>query len=220
MSRPIVILICAGAAALIAAACSGPSAGPTSPTAASATTGGGFTERMSSTLFGAPAGPSQNSTGTDNLECPTIDVRQGASTITIYGPGEPSATNVRYQATVGRLARECAKVGGNINMKVGLQGRIILGPAGGPGRLDVPIRFALVHEGPEPKTIWTKLYRVGVDVPAGQPNVPFVHVEENMTFPLPAAGELEAYVIYAGFDKVGAREQPRPRGRRARTSAR
>ena len=54
---------------------------------------------------------------------------------------------------------------GNVVIKVGVQGRIILGPAGAPGQLTLPVRIALVKEGLEPKTIWTKLYMVPVVMP-------------------------------------------------------
>jgi hypothetical protein len=199
--------------ALLAAACSGPPSPPTAATPASA----GFTDRMNSYLFGPPAQPGQGPAEPEDPDCPPIDVRQGASTITVYGSGDQAATNVRYQATVGQLARECAVLGATMTMKVGLQGRIILGPVGGPGRLDVPIRLALVQEGPDPKPIWTKLYRVPVEIPPGQTNVPFVHIEDNMTFPKPSAAALEAYVIYAGFDRQGLKEQP-ARGRRQRSA--
>jgi hypothetical protein len=172
---------------------------------------------MTSALFGPPARPGQGAAEPDRTHCPPLDVRQGASTITVYGSGDRVATNVRYQATVAELARECAALGATMTIKVGLQGRVILGPVGGPGRLDVPVRFALVQEGPEPKTIWTKLYKLSVEIPAGQTNVPFTHIEDNLTFPKPRPSELEAYVIYAGFDQQGLREEPRGRrGRRGR----
>jgi hypothetical protein len=178
-------------------------------------TGGGFTDRISSMVYSPPPKPGQGPTRDEDLECPPLDVRQGASTITVYGPGEQASTNVRYQATVAQLARECSVQGATMNIKVGLQGRIIMGPAGGPGRLDIPVRIALVHEGPAPKTIWTKLYKVAVDIPGGQPHVAFTHVEDNVTFPKPTAGDLEAYVIYTGFDQVGAKAtESKPRGRR------
>ena len=88
----------------------------------------------------------------------------------------------------------------------GMQGRVLLGPAGSPGQVDVPLRLALVQEGLEPKTIWTKLYRIPVMVPPGQSNVSFVHIEEDMTFPAPSAADVESYVIYLGFDPAGSNE--------------
>ena len=108
-----------------------------------------------------------------------------------------------------------------MTMKVGVQGRVILGPAGAPGVIEVPVRLALVQEGVEPKTIWTKGYRVAVNVPPGQSNVPFVHIEEDISFPLPNASELSAYVVYVGFDPALVKEpekkpppknKPRPSG--------
>ena len=93
-----------------------------------------------------------------------------------------------------------------MTMKVGVQGRVLLGPAGGPGRVDVPLRVAVVEEGTNPKPIVSKLYRLAVDVPPGQTTVPFVHVEQDLTFPMPRAAALDNYVVYVGFD-------PRPRRR-------
>ena len=80
------------------------------------------------------------------------------------------------------------------------------------------MRLALVREGIEPRTIWTKLYRVSVAVPAGQTNVPFVQVEEGMTFPVPSPQDLEAYVVYVGFDSsaLTAPEKPRRPAKKAK----
>jgi hypothetical protein len=143
----------------------------------------------------APAGPDPN------LECPSVTVRSGAATLAVNAPGaDPSPTNVRFQASVSQTARECAVSAGNMTMKVGIQGRVILGPAGSPGKLEVPMRLALVREGVEPRTIWTKLYRVPVTVSSGETNVAFVQVEEGMSFPVPSREDLEAYVVYVGFD--------------------
>ena len=153
----------------------------------------------------APAGPDPN------IECPGVTVRSGAATLAVNTPGaDPSPTNVRFQASVSQTARECAVSAGNMTMKIGIQGRLILGPAGGPGKYEVPMRLALVREGVEPRTIWTKLYRVPVMVSPGESNVAFVQVEEGMSFPVPSREDLEAYVVYVGFDpNAVAPEKPR-----------
>jgi hypothetical protein len=176
----------------------------------------GVTDRIKNFFLGTPAAPQQRPANAprEELECPTMEVRSGASTITVHGPGDAVATNVRYQATIAQTARECAPLGANITMKVGVQGRIILGPLGGPGNLDVPVRMALVKEGPEPKTLWTKLYQVPVSIAAGQTNVPFIHVEPDLTFPTPKGEDLESYVVYVGFDQLGVKEmKPRPKSK-------
>jgi hypothetical protein len=128
--------------------------------------------------------------------------------------------NLRYQVGIGTTARECRLVGDMVSMKVGVQGRVVLGPAGGPGQIDVPFRFAVVQDSVPPKTIVTKLARISVTVPADDANVLFSHVEEDLTFPMPRAGAIDYYVVYIGFDPLGARElekkKPAPRRPRPR----
>ena len=61
-------------------------------------------------------------------------------------------------------------------MKVGIEGRVITGPAGGPGTIDVPLRIAVVHDGINPKTIVSKFARVQVTVASAVDRVPFTHI--------------------------------------------
>jgi hypothetical protein len=117
--------------------------------------------------------------------------------------------NLRYQIGIGQTARECKLNAGTLTIRVGMQGRIILGPAGTPGQIEVPVRLAVVHEGPEPKTIVTKLNRVAVTIPPGDGNVLFTMIEEDLSFPMPRGGLIDEYIVYIGFDPQGMREPPR-----------
>ena len=168
---------------------------------------------MSAFFSGAP---SQDAAGTPaEIDCPGVDVRQGASTLAINAPGADSTPmNTRYQVTIAQTARECASLGGVMTMKVGVQGRVLLGPAGSPGRVDVPIRVAVVEEGANPKPIVSKFYRVAVDVPPGQTSVPFMHVEQDLTFPMPRPGVLDSYVVYVGFDPAPAKPERKQKQKR------
>jgi hypothetical protein len=213
--RPVASII---GAPLMVACLSGAIAGiaPVGPAAAQSAESPGVTDRIKNFFLGAPPSSQQRQANAPQaeLECPIIEVRSGASTMTVHGPGDAVATNVRYQAMIAQTARECAVLGSTMTIKVGMQGRIVLGPLGGPGKLDVPVRMALVQEGPEPKTLWTKLYQVPVAIATGQTNVPFVHVEQDLTFPVPKADDLESYVVYVGFDQIGAKEtKPRPKSK-------
>lgn len=139
-----------------------------------------------------------------NFDCPNIIIRQGASTFSVSAdPKDPNALNLKYQVGVGDTARECKLVAGVVTMRIGVQGRVVLGPVGGPGSIQVPLRFAVVQEGVEPKTIFTKLERVPVVIPDNQTNVPFTHVEEGVSFPMPRGGLIDNYVVYVGFDPLG-----------------
>jgi hypothetical protein len=179
-----------------------------------------------SSLFGSSGADANAAVGESlpaNFECPDVQVRQGAATLSSSAnPAEPTAMNLRYQVSIGATARECRLLPGNIlSIKVGMQGRVILGPEGSPGTFDVPVRFAVVREGIDPRPIMTRLERVSVTVTADDPNVLFSHVAAGLDFPMPRGGEIDSYVIYIGFDPsaVQDRKKPKPAPRRRATAA-
>jgi hypothetical protein len=204
---------------MLAAGCSGDLFGrsdaPTVPGAARSSPSLG--DRISSLFGSPPPEPQAERPPTappprfrEDFDCPTVTIRPGTSTFAVSTPGiEAAALAVRYQATFGQMARECKLAGDTLTMKVGVEGRVILGPAGGPGRIELPLRFAVVREGPEPQTITTKLRWLSVTIPADTMNVPFTYVEEELSFPMPRGRDIDAYVVYVGFDREAAKEPPR-----------
>jgi len=196
---------------------------PSSAAAPPASSGSSFTSRVKSFFAGDSATlPTSSKPGAPppaEIDCPNVEYRQGAATLAVNAPGtENSALNLRYQGSFTQTARECIVRGKDVTIKVGVQGRIVVGPAGGPGTIQIPLRYALVREGLEPKVIWTKLFVFPLVIPEGQLNVPFIHIEEEMTVPIPSAAELDAYVIYIGFDPDGLTpEKPAAKPRTARS---
>jgi len=162
---------------------------------------------------------------TPDIECPYIEIRQGASTLTIGGGGENAAMSLKYQGTFVRAARQCSVASGQMTMRVGVEGRIILGPAGGPGQVDVPLRIAVVDQSPAGmKPIVTKLIHIPVTIQSATDSPTFAHVEDGLTFPLPSAAVLEHYIVYIGFDPLAAQGQekhlkPQPKPKRRATPA-
>jgi hypothetical protein len=149
--------------------------------------------------------------------CPTVDIRQGAGTLAEGTNGLPtSANDVRYQLTFTQVARQCALTGQTIKMRVGVQGRAVAGPAGAPSQVEVPLRYAVVREGPEPITVTTKFKRIALDLPPGNLNALFTDIEADLTFPLPPIDQLPAYVVYVGFDAIGDRTERRPPPKRGK----
>jgi hypothetical protein len=193
----------------VLAGCSALPAMPSMPSWFSSSTGADANASAAPSL-GLPA----------DFECPSVQVRQGASTLTSSAnPAEPTAMNLKYQVTISTTAREC-RMGPNntVLLKVGMQGRVILGPEGGsPGSVDVPIRFAVVRETTlDSKVITTKLDRVAVALPPNDSNVLFTHVSEGLDFPMPRGGDIDNYLIYIGFDAVAAepqRKKPAPKSK-------
>jgi hypothetical protein len=111
---------------------------------------------------------------------------------------------LQYQGIFVRAARECKVVSGQMVIKLGVQGRVVVGPAGGPGQVDVPLRVAVVNADPTgPKTVVTRLIRIPVTV-GNDDNVSFTHIEDGLSFPLTPSTNLDNYIIYIGFDPLGA----------------
>jgi hypothetical protein len=156
-----------------------------------------------------------------DVNCPPIEVRQGASTLAIGPSGENTTMALKYQGSFVRVARDCSVAGSDMVIKVGVQGRIVVGPAGGPGEVQVPLRIAVVEEAPGGfKPIVTKLVRIPVTVAPGQGNVVFSHIEQGMSFPLPTpSSQLDDYIVYVGFDPLAAEPKepakPKPKGKPA-----
>jgi hypothetical protein len=150
----------------------------------------------------------------NDVDCPEVQIRTGASTLMIGSkPGDaaPAALDVRYQGSIIRTARECHVNAGMMTIKVGIEGRIITGPAGGAGTVDVPMRIAVVEEGVSPKTVATKFGKEVVTVNNSVDRVTFTHIEPDITFPLPQPlGLIERYVIYVGFDPLGDKPAKKP----------
>jgi hypothetical protein len=180
--------------------------------------------RITSFFSGAKPGVSQPASRTasaPDVECPGVDVRAGASTMNIaMRPDQATAGDLRYQLSFGQTARECRVQDGTMTIKVGVQGRVILGPFGTPGSVDIPLRYAVVREGPEPKAIATRFKRAGATIGAGQTHVQFVDIEEGLSFPLPPAAELSSYVVYVGFDEIGDQQEKKPARAAKRPAAR
>jgi hypothetical protein len=169
---------------------------------------------------GTTAAGSEPAPNALDTPCPDITVRNGAATLTIgktQKDGDVAAMDLRYQGTIVNLARDChPQANKTMTMKIGIEGRIITGPAGGPGNVDVPLRIAVVEEGPSPKVVLSKLVVIPVTVTSDN-SVSFTHIDNDISFPMPPSmSALARYVVYVGFDPTAAQHRPRPAPRRKR----
>lgn len=142
------------------------------------------------------------------LTCPVVSIRPGAGTYAVGAGGKPGVGNdLAYQATITRTARSCDLVNGQVSIKIGIQGRVIVGPAGAPETVEVPLRVAVVQEGVNPKPIATKVFTTSVSM-GGQTNVEYSLVGEDFSYPAPSAAANDSYVFYIGFDPQALKPQP------------
>jgi hypothetical protein len=176
-----------------------------------------ITDRFKS-LFGggksdeaAPSAPGEGQSETGGLTCPDVKVRAGASTYAVAAPGKQAVgSDVRYQATITRTARDCNLSGGRISARIGIQGRVIVGPAGAPASVEIPLRVAVVQGGVNEKTITTTVVRTTVSMGEGL-SVPFSVVAEDVVYPAVSADINDSYVFYVGFDPQALKPEPKPK---------
>jgi hypothetical protein len=205
--RHVVVLAVAGGA--LAGCGGGSTLGSAAPDAGSSS----FSDRFSQ-LFGGKSqavGDAQPAAEQNEVTCPGVSIRPGASTYAVGMPGKPAGgSDLRYQATIIRTARDCNLSGGQVTARIGIQGRVIAGPAGAPPSVDVPLRVAVVQEGVTPKTIFTKAYQTNVSM-AADGSVVFSLVAEDVVYPVPAGAAGDSYVFYIGFDPSALKPEPRAR---------
>ena len=147
----------------------------------------------------------------NELSCPPVSIRAGASTFAVGLPGKQAVGNdLRYQATITRTARDCTQNGDQITARIGILGRVIAGPAGNPPTVEIPIRVAVVQGGVQEKTIATKVYRTTVSL-ADASSVPFSLVAEDMVYPVPPGATGDSYIFYIGFDPQALSPEPKPK---------
>ncbi|MGH6714675.1 MAG: hypothetical protein ACREDC_00645 [Bradyrhizobium sp.] len=178
-----------------------------------------LTDRIKS-LFGvtphqqpAESAPSPAANGPQtNLTCPEVQIRSGAATYAVAPHGEqPTSTNVMFQATINKTARECLLNDGQITVHLGIQGRVIVGPSGAPPNVEIPLRIAVVQGGIAEKVITTKAYVTDVAI-QGDDSVPFSFVADDLVYPAPPSAAIgDSYIFYVGFDPLALGHQPKPR---------
>src|ERR1700761_6517467 len=162
----------------------------------------------------APSGDPDEPRATS--DCPQVTIRAGASTYAVAAPGKQAVGNdVRYQITITKLARECTRIGGDVTVHIGVQGRIIVGPSGAPPTIDVPLRMAVVQGGVGEKVITTKAYRTTVNLGEDE-SVPFSFVADDLVYPVPPPSVADNYIFYVGFDPqlVSTSDKPAKSGRK------
>ncbi len=165
----------------------------------------GSSDAPAQTAQGAvpPAMPTTNPDGSvADLACPYVDVREGAAAHRVYAGGQSNA-NVRYQFSMGDIVRSCRIEGNQLIVKVGVEGKVLLGPAGAPSSFTVPITVAVRRE-EGLQFINTRTYRVAAAIPAGASQTTFAMVSDEIAVPFISPKSNEDYQVFVGFEGAGA----------------
>ena len=131
--------------------------------------------------------------------CPPVQLRTGTESYVVYERGhEDDANFVRFQGSVGEMARECHAAGPDtLSIKVGIKGRLTAGPKGGAGTETLPLRIAVVKQHGS-TVLFSQVFKIPVTITAPQYSGDFQQVIDQINVQLqPADRDL---IIYVGFD--------------------
>ena len=128
------------------------------------------------------------------LDCPEVDIFDGGSMARVGGADSQS---VRYQFDITDVARECNPQGSEFALKIGVAGRLLIGPAGSPGAYSSSLRITVKHE-PDGKPLFQKTYSVAADT-QGAVQAPFRIVTDPVMLPMTRAHLDDDYSIDVGF---------------------
>lgn len=122
--------------------------------------------------------------------CPSVIIADGGAAI--RAQSGPDSSSLRHQVSITNVARECTNVdrNGGFTLKVGVEGRVLIGPAGGRGNYGATLVTQVLRN---QQVIARRSARVGSTVPAGQTGADFAHVEEHIVVP-PGSGDVEVVV--------------------------
>jgi hypothetical protein len=128
-------------------------------------------------------------------ECPPIKVRTGGEALFKYSNNaKPNARELNWQAVIDNQSRNCVVSNGKITLRMGVIGRLLLGPAGNVQSAELPVRFAIERDG---VPLFSEKYNIPVQIAAAQQSAEFVKVVENVEIPYLGG---EQITIWVGFD--------------------
>ena len=142
--------------------------------------------------------------------CPRVMLRDGTAYYDSYTKdgkdkdGNADPKKIIYQASIGDVTRSCSYGPGTITVNVAAAGRVVPGPAGKDGPVNLPIRIAAMR-GEE--VLYTQLHQYPVTISTFGGAAQFVFNDPNVTFPTPPDSKV---VVYVGFDQ-GPEKKPKPK---------
>lgn len=127
--------------------------------------------------------------------CPAVTLREGTSYYTTYakgGDGDPA--KVIHQASITDTTRQCRLSGDQLIVTVVVSGRVVGGPAGKSGEVNLPIRVVVLNG---ETVLYSELQKHPVVMTAGGSAEQFIYTNASVTFPASVSSSAK---LYAGFD--------------------
>lgn len=153
-----------------------------------------------SLLVAAKADGPQATGGADVAPgCPRFSIVSRDSHVTIYEPGRVGdSLGVVHRGEITKTARECQVDGNRVTVKYGFSGRILLGPRGKSGIVQLPLAVFVA----DTKREKVAADRVRIDVPVNLDKpIGYFSTVKDVTFTLPEGSRAGEFEVFVGFER-------------------
>lgn len=145
----------------------------------------------------APAANAQTAADGKALSCPQVVAWPNERLRTIYQSGHDGDQYfVINRAEITKLSRECRVYGGQVVVKYGFAGRVLLGPKGKPGRVSMPVTIRAA--GPDKQTLANDRMNVSATIPPDK-TVGYFSMVRQMSLPVQYGTRLADYKIFVAL---------------------
>ena len=132
--------------------------------------------------------------------CTKFKIWDAERFLTVYEVGRyGDGLAVRYRGELTKAARECVLQPGTAHVKVGFAGRVLLGPKGQAGQVNLPLHIYLTDK--KGKILKNIKISVPVAVEQGKP-IGYFSMVRKIDIPLTEGRSGKDFRLFVGFDKV------------------
>ena len=130
--------------------------------------------------------------------CPRFVVASRDNNITFYEPGRAGdGLAIMHRGEITKTARECQVVNGQVTVKYGFSGRVLLGPKGKPGNITLPLNIAVTDS--KRAKVASDTMKIDVAVGADKP-IGYFSAVRTVTFAVPEGSRPGEFELMVGFD--------------------
>ena len=131
--------------------------------------------------------------------CPRFQVWPRDHHVTIYEPGKAGdGLAVMHRGEITQTARECSLEGTKVTVKYGFSGRVLLGPRGKAGSVNLPVNIFVTDAKRE--RIQADKGQIDVAVSLDKP-IGYFSAVKTISFSIPEGTRPGEFEVFVGFDQ-------------------
>ncbi len=131
--------------------------------------------------------------------CPKVSVWPRDNNLTIYEPGRVGdGLAIMHRGEITKTMRECTVGQGQVMVRYGFSGRVLLGPRGKSGAVTLPVNIFVTDS--KRDKIMTETAKVDTIVVVENP-IGYFSTVRTVTIPVPEGARPGEFELFVGFDR-------------------